>query len=63
MSRQVLEGLTKSIAIELATKQIRVNTVCPTFIETPTRRFGRVDGPIVRSGGSMGDKAREGVGP
>jgi NAD(P)-dependent dehydrogenase (short-subunit alcohol dehydrogenase family) len=43
MSRQVLEGLTKSIAIELATKQIRVNTVCPTFIETPTRRFRRME--------------------
>ncbi len=43
MSRQVLEGLTKSIAIELATKQIRVNTVCPTFIETPMRRFRRME--------------------
>ncbi len=43
MSRQVLEGLTKSIAIELATKQIRVNTVCPTFIETPMRRFCRME--------------------
>src|SRR5690606_15534344 len=27
-------GLTKAMAIDLASHQIRVNTVCPTFIET-----------------------------
>lgn len=30
-----IEGLTKTMAIELAEHQIRVNTICPTFIRTP----------------------------
>ena len=30
-----LEGLTKAMAVELAPHGIRVNTLCPTFIETP----------------------------
>lgn len=30
-----VEGFTKSMAIEWGPKQIRVNTVCPTFIRTP----------------------------
>lgn len=30
-----IEGLTKATAIELARHRIRVNTICPTFIETP----------------------------
>ncbi len=34
-SKFALEGLTKSLAIELAPKGIRVNSICPTFIETP----------------------------
>jgi len=29
-----IEGLTKSVAVELAPHKIRVNTICPTFIET-----------------------------
>ena len=29
------EGLTKRMAIDLAKHNIRVNTVCPTFVETP----------------------------
>lgn len=33
-SKFALEGLTKSMAIELGPKGIRVNTVCPTFVET-----------------------------
>jgi NAD(P)-dependent dehydrogenase (short-subunit alcohol dehydrogenase family) len=34
-SKHAIEGLTKAMAIELAPHGIRVNTVCPTFIETP----------------------------
>ena len=30
-----LEGLTRGMAIELAKYNIRVNSVCPTFVETP----------------------------
>ena len=34
-SKFAIEGFTKSLAIELAPNGIRVNTVCPTFIQTP----------------------------
>lgn len=34
-SKWALEGFTKSVAIELGSQGIRVNTVCPTYIETP----------------------------
>ena len=34
-SKWALEGFTKSVAIELGAEGIRVNTICPTFIETP----------------------------
>jgi NAD(P)-dependent dehydrogenase (short-subunit alcohol dehydrogenase family) len=34
-SKHALEGLTKAMAIELAPHRIRVNTLAPTFIETP----------------------------
>ena len=30
-----IEGLTKTMALELAEHKIRVNTICPTFIRTP----------------------------
>ncbi|MGQ3675211.1 SDR family NAD(P)-dependent oxidoreductase [Xanthobacter sp. TB0139] len=33
-TKWALEGLTKSVAVELAPHNIRVNTICPTFIET-----------------------------
>src|ERR1700677_3066282 len=33
-SKWALEGLTKALALELATENIRVNTVAPTFVET-----------------------------
>lgn len=34
-SKHALEGLTRALAIELGAQQIRVNTICPTFIRTP----------------------------
>ena len=34
-SKWGLEGFTKALALELAPAGIRVNTICPTFIETP----------------------------
>ena len=40
MTKAGLEGLTKGMAIDLAKDNIRVNTVCPTFIITPmTKNF------------------------
>lgn len=33
-SKHAVEGLTKAMAIELGPLNIRVNTICPTFIET-----------------------------
>ncbi|AJX01022.1 SDR family NAD(P)-dependent oxidoreductase [Burkholderia gladioli pv. gladioli] len=33
-SKHAMEGMTKALAWELGSKGIRVNTVCPTFIET-----------------------------
>jgi NAD(P)-dependent dehydrogenase (short-subunit alcohol dehydrogenase family) len=35
MTKHALEGLTKAMAVELASHNIRVNSVAPTFIETP----------------------------
>ncbi|MEA2884206.1 MAG: hypothetical protein QOH32_3462 [Bradyrhizobium sp.] len=34
-SKWAMEGFSKAMAIELAPHGIRVNTLCPTFIETP----------------------------
>ncbi len=34
-TKHAVEGFTKSMAIEWGSKGIRVNTICPTFIETP----------------------------
>ena len=40
MTKSGLEGLTKGMAIDLAKDNIRVNTVCPTFVVTPmTKKF------------------------
>jgi len=39
-SKHAIQGLTKAMAIDLAPHRIRVNAICPTFIETPmTRSF------------------------
>jgi NAD(P)-dependent dehydrogenase (short-subunit alcohol dehydrogenase family) len=35
MTKHGIEGLTKAMAVELAADNIRVNSVAPTFIETP----------------------------
>ena len=35
MNKFGIEGLARGLAVELADYNIRVNTVCPTFVETP----------------------------
>ena len=37
-TKHAMEGFTKAMAIELAPDNIRVNTLAPTFIETPMTR-------------------------
>ncbi|WP_419694204.1 SDR family NAD(P)-dependent oxidoreductase [Mesorhizobium muleiense] len=37
-SKHAVEGLTKAMALELGPRGIRVNTIAPTFIETPMTR-------------------------
>lgn len=38
MTKHAVEGLTKAMAVELADRGIRVNTLCPTFVDTPMVR-------------------------
>lgn len=38
MTKHAIEGLTKATAVELAAEGIRVNTVAPTFVDTPLTR-------------------------
>ena len=35
MTKHAIEGLTKAMAVELGADGIRVNSVAPTFVETP----------------------------
>lgn len=35
MTKHAIEGLTKALAVEVAADNIRVNSVAPTFVETP----------------------------
>ena len=35
MTKFGIEGLTRGMALELAKKNIRVNAVCPTYVQTP----------------------------
>lgn len=42
-SKFAMEGMTKAMALELAPHGIRVNTVCPTFIETDLTRASLAD--------------------
>jgi NAD(P)-dependent dehydrogenase (short-subunit alcohol dehydrogenase family) len=37
-SKHAVEGLTKAMALDLAPYRIRVNSICPTFIEPPLTR-------------------------
>lgn len=37
-TKYAIEGLTKAMALDLADQGVRVNTVCPTYIETPMTR-------------------------
>ena len=42
MNKFGIEGLARGMAVELAIHNIRVNTVCPTFVETPmVKKFFR----------------------
>ncbi len=43
MTKFGIEGLTKGMGVELASKNIRVNTVAPTFVETPmVKKFFKI---------------------
>jgi NAD(P)-dependent dehydrogenase (short-subunit alcohol dehydrogenase family) len=48
MTKHALEGLTKAMAVELAPHNIRVNSLAPTFIETPMTK-PMLDKPEFRS--------------
>ena len=37
-TKHAVEGLTKALAVELAPSNIRINSVAPTFVDTPLTR-------------------------
>ncbi len=47
MTKHAIEGLTKAMAVELAPSGIRVNSVAPTFVETPMTK-PMLDDPAFR---------------
>ncbi|WP_125771372.1 SDR family oxidoreductase [Companilactobacillus furfuricola] len=47
-SKHAVLGITKTLAIELASKQINVNAVCPGIIETAMKHRERFDGAKIR---------------
>jgi len=47
MTKHAIEGLTKAMAVEFADRNIRVNTICPTFVDTPLiRKIASAPGQI-----------------
>ncbi|MEO0880190.1 MAG: SDR family oxidoreductase [Pseudomonadota bacterium] len=48
MTKHAIEGLTKAMAVELAPHKVRVNSVAPTFIETPMTK-PMLDDPTFRN--------------
>lgn len=47
-SKHAVLGLTKTLAIEVASKEILVNAVCPGIIETPMKHRERIEGGLLR---------------
>ena len=47
-SKHALEGMTKALSWELGQKNIRVNTICPTFIETALTK-GMFEDPVFKA--------------
>lgn len=48
-TKHALEGMTKALAWELGSLGIRVNTLCPTFIDTPMTASMLADGDFRKS--------------
>ena len=46
-SKHAVEGFTKAMAIEWGPHQIRINTICPTFIRTPLTQVEDIMGAVV----------------
>ena len=48
-SKWAMEGFSKAMALDLAAHRIRVNTLCPTFIETPMTKPFLTDPAFMQS--------------